>query len=102
MNHDLIAAGLLVAAVAAAWAIGISVNRWLGVLALVPIIASVGWIAAAVVDAPSLPAGTAEQQQRRELPGHGQSCRFSSRARARRTASCNFRSSSFFGSASAQ
>jgi hypothetical protein len=60
--HDLIAAGLFVAAVAAAWAIGISVNRWLGALALIPIIASVGWIGAAVVDAPSLPAGTAEQQ----------------------------------------
>ena len=59
--HDLIAAGLLIAAVAAAWAIGISVNRWLGALALVPITVCVGWIGVAVVAAPPLPAGTADQ-----------------------------------------
>jgi hypothetical protein len=60
--HDLIAAGMVVAAVGAAWAIGLSVNRWLGVLALVPIAASVGWIGTAVAAAPALPVGTADQQ----------------------------------------
>jgi hypothetical protein len=60
--HDLIAAGLLVAAVAAAWAIGRSISRRLGVLALVPIVASLGWIAVAAMAAPPLPAGTADQQ----------------------------------------
>ncbi len=52
----------MIAAVAAAWAIGITVNRWLGALALVPIIVSVGWIGVAVVAAPPLPAGTADQR----------------------------------------
>ena len=60
--HDLIAAGILVAATAGAWAIGRSVNIWLGALALVPVVASVGWITVAVLSAPSSPAGTADQQ----------------------------------------
>lgn len=60
--HDLIAAGLVVAALAAAWAVGVSVNRWLGLVALAAVIASVGWIGVVVVSAPPLPTGTAEQQ----------------------------------------
>jgi hypothetical protein len=60
--HDLIAAGILVAAASAAWAIGKSVNRWLGALALVPVLASMGWIAATAMGAPTLPTGTADQQ----------------------------------------
>jgi hypothetical protein len=60
--HDLIAAGILVSAASAAWAIGKSVNRWLGALALVPVLASMGWIAATAMDAPTLPTGTADQQ----------------------------------------
>ena len=60
--HDVIAVGLVVAAVAAAWAIGVSVSRRLGILALVPIVASVGWIAVAAYAAPAIPGGTASQQ----------------------------------------
>ena len=59
--HDLIAAGLLVAAIAAAWAIVRSVNRWLGVLALLPVAASAGWITVIALDAPTLVTGTADQ-----------------------------------------
>src|SRR5258708_11556508 len=50
--HDLIATGILVAAIAAAWAIGCSVSRRLGVLALLPVVASVGWISVLALDAP--------------------------------------------------
>src|SRR5258708_21906590 len=60
--HDLIAAGILVAAIGAAWAIGASVSRRLGALALLPTVASVGWIAFIALDAPVLPTGTVDQQ----------------------------------------
>ncbi len=60
--HDLIAAGILVAAIGAAWAIGHSVYRWLGVLALMPILVSVGWISVIALDPPTLASGTAEQR----------------------------------------
>jgi len=60
--HDLIAVGILVASLAAAWAIGASVNRRLGALALLPTVASVGWIAFIALDAPVLPTGTVDQQ----------------------------------------
>ncbi len=60
--HDLIAAGILVAAIAAAWAIARSVNRWVGALALVPVVVSVGWIAVIALDAPTLASGTADDQ----------------------------------------
>src|SRR5258708_37149968 len=60
--HDLIAAGILVAAIAAAWAIARSVNRWVGALALVPVVVSVGWMAVIALDAPTLPSGTADAQ----------------------------------------
>jgi len=60
--HDLIAAGILVATVSAAWAIGKSLGRWLGALALVPALASLGWITVVAMDAPTLAAGTADQQ----------------------------------------
>jgi len=60
--HDLIAAGILIAACSAAWLIARSVNRWLGLAALLPILASVGWIASAMLSVPTLPTGTPEQQ----------------------------------------
>lgn len=60
--HDLIAAGILVAAGAAAWLIGTSVNRRLGALALLPIMVSVAWIAFTIMDPPSLPMGTVDQK----------------------------------------
>jgi hypothetical protein len=60
--HDLIAGGILVSAGSAAWAIGKSVNRWLGALALVPVVASMGWIGATAMDSPALPSGTPDQQ----------------------------------------
>ena len=60
--HDLIAAGILVATIAAAWAIARSVNPWVGVLALVPVVASVGWVTVIALDAPTLASGTAGDQ----------------------------------------
>ena len=60
--HDLIAAGILVAAIGAAWAIGASVNRRLGLLALLPIVASLGWVAVTAFDAPALATGTTHEQ----------------------------------------
>jgi hypothetical protein len=60
--HDLIVVGILVAAVAGAWVIGRSVNRWLGILAMVPILASVYWIGATAMNAPVVAAGTAQQR----------------------------------------
>src|SRR5216683_439958 len=52
----------LIAAVGAAWAIARSVNRWVGALALVPVVVSVGWIAVIALDAPTLASGTADDQ----------------------------------------
>jgi len=60
--HDLIVAGILVAAVGAAWAIGRDMSRRLGLLALAPVLASLGWIAFVAVDPPVLPSGTSDQQ----------------------------------------
>ena len=60
--HDLIAGGVLVAAVSGAWVIGRTVNRWLGVLAMVPILACIYWISATALAAPPLVTGTAQQQ----------------------------------------
>lgn len=60
--HDLIAAGIVVAAAGGAWAIARGVNRVLGALALVPVIVSIGWIGATAMDPPALASGTAEQQ----------------------------------------
>jgi hypothetical protein len=60
--HDLIAAGVLVAATSAAWAIGRSISRRLGVLALVPVVVSLGWIATTALDPPGLASGTPDQQ----------------------------------------
>jgi hypothetical protein len=84
--HDLIAAGILVAATAAAWAIGKSVSRRLGVLAVVPVVASVAWIAVALTDAPALPTGTPEQQAAADRLWHeteSASVRYRSLANAR-------------------
>ena len=60
--HDLIAAGIIVAAVSAAWAISSSFSRRLGLLALLPVVASLAWITATALDAPALASGTAEQR----------------------------------------
>jgi len=60
--HDLIAAGIVVASTAAAWAISRSISRRLGLLALLPIVASVAWITTTAMDAPALAVGTADQQ----------------------------------------
>jgi len=60
--HDLIALGILIAAISAAWAIGIRVSRRLGALALLPILASLGWIAATALDSPPVVLGTADQR----------------------------------------
>jgi hypothetical protein len=60
--HDLIAAGIVIAAVGAAWAIARNVSVRLGLLALVPVVASVAWIGLTAFDAPSQALGTTEQQ----------------------------------------
>jgi hypothetical protein len=60
--HDLIAAGIVVAAISAAWAIGRSISRRLGVLALLPVVVSLGWITATALDPATLASGTADQQ----------------------------------------
>lgn len=60
--HDLIAAGIVVAAVAVAWAIIRSVNRWVGAAGLVAIVASVGWIVSTTLAPAALPTGTPAQQ----------------------------------------
>lgn len=60
--HDLIAAGIVVAAVGGAWAIGRNFSLRLGLLALVPVVGSVAWIGLSAFDAPSQALGTAEQQ----------------------------------------
>lgn len=60
--HDLIAGGILVAAGAAAWAIGRHVSSRLGMAAAAPVVLSVVWIAATALSAPQLPAGDAQQQ----------------------------------------
>jgi hypothetical protein len=67
LAHDLIAAGILVAAGSAAWVIVRTVNRWLGLAALGAIIAAVGSIANSVLTAPTLPTGTPAQQVAADL-----------------------------------
>ena len=65
--HDLIAGGIVVAAASGAWLISRGVNRWLGVLAMLPIVVSVGWVTATATNAPTLAAGTAQQQAAADL-----------------------------------
>jgi hypothetical protein len=65
--HDLIAIGIVVAAASAAWAISRSLSRWLGVLAMLPIVASVAWITATAIDAPALQGGTPQQHAAADL-----------------------------------
>jgi hypothetical protein len=60
--HDLIAFGIVVAAVGGAWAIARNVSRRLGALALAPVVISIGWIAATAMDPPALAPGTSGQQ----------------------------------------
>lgn len=60
--HDLIAFGILVAAVGASWAIGVGISRRLGALALLPIVVSIAWVATTALEAPALVTGTADQQ----------------------------------------
>ncbi len=60
--HDLIAVGIVVAAVAGAWAIGRAFGAKLGAAASVPIILSVAWIIVTVATAPALPNGTGQEQ----------------------------------------
>jgi hypothetical protein len=65
--HDLIAAGILVAAGAAAWATVRSVNMWLGLAALAALVASVAWIVNTSLASPPLPTGTPAQQAAADL-----------------------------------
>lgn len=84
--HDLIAAGILVAAVAGAWAVARSVSPRLGFLAGAPVAASIGWLALTALSVPSLPAGTAQQQAAAETlwqTTRGATARYSSLAAAR-------------------
>ena len=60
--HDLIVGGVLVAAVAGAWVVGHNVSRWLGILAMAPILLSIYWIGATAAAAPTLPEGTPQQR----------------------------------------
>jgi hypothetical protein len=60
--HDLIAAGILVAAGAVAWVIVRSVNRWLGLAAVAVVVGSVGWMVNTTLATPYLPSGTPAQQ----------------------------------------
>ncbi len=60
--HDLIAVGILVAAISGTWAIAATVNRWLGVAAIASVLACVGWMGETLLAAPVLPTGTPQQQ----------------------------------------
>ena len=60
--HDLIALGILVAAVGAVWTIAVVVDRRLAALGLVPIVASIGWLGFTAFDPPVLAQVTADQK----------------------------------------
>lgn len=60
--HDLIALGILVAAVGGVWTLVVIVDRRLGAIALVPIVASIGWLGMTAFDPPVQPEATADQQ----------------------------------------
>jgi len=60
--HDLIAVGIVVAAVAGAWAIGRAFGAKLGAAASLPITLSMAWIIVTVASAPALPNGTVQEQ----------------------------------------
>ena len=59
--HDLIAAGIIVAAAAAAWTIARSLSRPLGALALGMVLISFGWLAYTMFNATPEPQGTPQQ-----------------------------------------
>ena len=61
-SHDLIAVGILVAAVGGAWALWVLVDRRLGALALLPVVVSVGWLGFSALDPPALPQVNADQR----------------------------------------
>jgi len=60
--HDLIAIGILVAALAGGWTIARSFNVWLGLAGLAIVAVSIAWIAETIFAAPQLPAGTPGQE----------------------------------------
>jgi len=60
--HDLIALGILVAAISGAWVLLREVSRWVGAGALAVVVISLGWVGATLLSAPPLPRGTAEQR----------------------------------------
>ena len=60
--HDLVAIGILVTAVCGVWAVWNGFGRRFGLLALLPIVASAGWISFTVMDPPVLVQGTGDQQ----------------------------------------
>src|SRR3974390_1438600 len=61
-SHDLIVLGIVLAAIGGAWSLGVVLDRRLGLLALVPIVVSAGWLGFAAFAPPSLPQVTADQQ----------------------------------------
>lgn len=60
--HDLIAAGIAIAAIAGAWSVARTLGPRMGASAAVPIVLSVGWIGVTLAGGPTLPRGTAQQQ----------------------------------------
>lgn len=63
LAHDLIALGIVVATLAAAWTIAKTISPWLGAAALAVVVLSVAWMAQTLFTSPRLPTGTPEQQQ---------------------------------------
>jgi len=61
-SHDLIAIGIVVAVLGAAWSLGLVIDRWQGVFALLPVIVAAGWIGFSALDPPALAPATADQQ----------------------------------------
>ncbi|HZQ50308.1 MAG TPA: hypothetical protein VFB69_08370 [Candidatus Dormibacteraeota bacterium] len=62
-SHDLIALGILVAAIGGAWSLGVFVSRRWAALAMVPVLISMGWLAYTALDPPPALAGSADQQR---------------------------------------
>src|SRR2546430_17564825 len=60
--HDLIAMGIVVAALSGAWEVGRAFGLKLAAAAAAPIVISVAWMAITLVNPPAIPGGTAQEQ----------------------------------------
>src|SRR5947209_5455060 len=61
-SHDLIAIGILVAVLGAAWSLALVIDRWQGAFALLPVVVAAGWIGYSAVDPPAIAPAAADQQ----------------------------------------